>query len=391
MKGYLILSNKTEKGDNIKMRKFTLEQAVHEYGNLEQIKGFEKVKLESKKGKGNLKANNFIALERTIQQHFEDVKVEGKGSNRIFICDGELEELKKREDFRINNGNRNQNPYKEDIRKIVLNYLIEHKEDTFTLRRMLEHLNIVDSTFSLASKKYNINERKAFYKNLDDKYKEYGHAIFWDVVQREHRRLSDNLKSVLDDLVKSKLIKKYDMTFAVMIEDDKHERISYEEAKDIYEYLVELREKNKVTLKEIMFSTSEDVRQYKQDEKKYLESLGIKYIYDGFKIIMNATKKEMERFNKNVLSKELKQKHLQRAYEKALEREEKENQLLELLGGKMKKESENQELNEIKQEEKKQEILTNQQQIKDKKLSKCYADEYKSTLINLNFNDRQYN
>jgi len=376
------------------MKKFTLEQAVHEYGNFEQIKGFEKVKSESKKGKGNLKANNFIALERTIQQHFEDVKVEGKGSNRIFICDGELEELKKREDFRINSGNRNQLPYKEDIREAIITHLNNTNELTTTYRQLLKKLGVISDIMYVASRKFSVNEQKAFYENLDDKYKEFGHAIFWDVVQREYSRLESNIKSVLTDMAKKKIIKMSNVTNVRYHGQSEHETLHVSDAKEIDDKKTELREKYDITMRDVMFNTSDKRKQiedYKKELKAYFEKDNIDFVYDAVAIYITATKKEIERYKARELTKTIKQKHLQHAYEKALARQEKENQLLELLGGKAKQESENEELEEIKQEEKKQEILTNKQQIKNKKLAKCYADEYKSTLINLNFNDRQYN
>ena len=111
---------------------------------------------------------------------------------------------------------------------------------------------------------------------------------------------------------------------------------------------------------------------YKIEETEYFESLGIEYVYDAIAICINATKKEVDWYKARELTKIIKQKHLQHAYEKALRRENTcKDTLLEQLGGKVKPLflSDN---------------PTNQEWIKYKKLNGTYANEIHETLKTIN-------
>jgi len=298
------------------------------------------------------------------------------GLGNVFILSGKLNVKRdKMEVYNYQNCGQDQLPYKEDIREAILTYLSDTEEITITPRHLLRKLGILDEVLFVACRKFSAKEQKDYYNNLDEKYKVNGHAIFWDTVHIEYARLEENLESVLKDMAKSKIIKISNVTNVAYIGKREHETLHILEAKKIDDFKCELREKYDVTPNELLFKPKAKVKQikgYKVEEKEFFESLGIEYVYDAIAIYINATKKEIDWYKARELSKTIKQKHLQHAYEKAVKRENKcKDMLLEQLGGRTKPL-----------------ILidnpTNQEWIKYKKLNSTYANEIHETLKTIN-------
>ena len=253
------------------------------------------------------------------------------------------ESRKTRKDGRINNGE-GQLPYKEDIREAILSFLGNTEEIVVTYRHLLMKLGILDEVLYTASRKFSSVEQKEYYKNLDDVYKINGYAIFWDTVHLEYNRLKENLESALNDMAKKKIIKISNVTNVAYIGIPEHETLHVFEAKKIDDTKRVLREKYDVTLQELVFkprAKEKQIKHYKMEETQYFHSLGIDYVYGAVAIYINATKKESDRYKAIELSKTIKQKHLQHAYELAVNRQndyqnEHSNLLLEQFGGKAK-------------------------------------------------------
>jgi hypothetical protein len=360
---------------------FTLEEAVLKYGNKSIQKAFEKKKLSSAKGKGNINTNQTNQLKTTFEQHYRNVEIVGKGAKREFHCEGErFEMLDRIELLNYANCGQGQLPYKEDIREAILTYLSNTDEITTTYRHLLRRLGILGDVLYVACRKFSVNEQKKYYENLDDKYKQYGHAVFWDVVQREYSRLESNIESVLIEMAKKKIIKVSNVTNVAYKGKKEHETLHVFEAKKVDDKKRELREKYDVTVKDLLFKTkskSEQIKAYNHELEEYFEPLGIDYVYDAIAVYINATKKEIDLYKARELTKTIRQKHLQHAYEKALERQEKSSsQLLDLLGGKAKpKHTFNKFVSETP---------TNQELIKLEKECGTYADSYRGTLESIN-------
>ncbi|HDX9500161.1 TPA: hypothetical protein ROX79_005071 [Bacillus thuringiensis] len=101
---------------------YTLEELTQKFGT-------DKQKEALVKNNGNLKANPFNALIKTVEQHYESVTVEGRGKKRIIICEGKREEIALRQDARENNGG-GQVPmkYEQAFPIMVLQSLLEMRD-----------------------------------------------------------------------------------------------------------------------------------------------------------------------------------------------------------------------------------------------------------------------
>ncbi|QNR21957.1 hypothetical protein HNY42_13735 [Exiguobacterium sp. Helios] len=82
-------------------KEYTISQAVNKYGTSKQKQSFE-LKLE--KGDRNLNVNVLESILKVIETHYEEVKVEGRGSKRIIICNHKREIPLVKQDNRRNNG-----------------------------------------------------------------------------------------------------------------------------------------------------------------------------------------------------------------------------------------------------------------------------------------------
>lgn len=352
-----------------------LEEAVMEKGTEGMIRQFNQKKENSVKKKGSIDPRYTKILVESYECDWNKVEISGSGANRVLTCIGRKLSPTEREDGRINNGE-GQLSYKEDIREAILTCLSNTDEIVVTYRHLLRKLGILDEVLYVASRKFSSVEQIEYYKTLDDVYKNNGHAIFWDIVHLEYNRLEENLESALNDMAKKKVIKMANVTNVAYIGKSKHETLHVFEAKKIDDMKRELREKYDVTPQELLFkprAKAKQIKGYKIEETQYFESLGIDYVYDAVAIYINATNKEIDWYKAKELSKTIKQKHLQHAYELAVKRQndyqnEHSNSLLEQFGGK------------AKPRHTLSDKPTKQEWIEFEKNNGTYADKYKDSL-----------
>ncbi|WP_144559697.1 hypothetical protein [Bacillus thuringiensis] len=320
------------------MKQFTLEEFFNEFGD-------DKQKRSLIDGNGNVNRRTFDSVVKKASRIYEkdSITVTGRGSKRIITCAVERKEvLNENEIYNYNNCGQGQLPYKELIKNLILIYLKNENSKSTTTYKVLTHdLGVMDNLLYMASKKVTAEERKAFYNNLDGKYKEYGWAMFWDVVDIESERIKDNVKSALKEMKSKKIIRHMDIVNAVIKDKNGkeiHNPITVIEAKKIDDMKRKIREKHNITFIDIRYKPKHpSVIAYKEDEYEFLQSLGYEYVYDAICIYLIETDKEIDKYMKNSLVKDFKMEHLQHAYELALKRESIfHNNFVELLGGKSK-------------------------------------------------------
>jgi hypothetical protein len=281
----------------------------------------------------------------------EVVKIDNKNWYRL---EGKRDEgIERKQLQNYSNCGQDQMPYKEILQKLFLIHMRNSNRKKSTTYRVLAHdTQIMSDILFFASDKVTIDEQKAFYENLDAKYKQYGYVMFWDAVNKESQRIRKHVESALKDMKEKGIIRHMDVVNAVSL--DKHGRevhnpISIIEVAKIDKMLRSLREKHDVTTTDIRYKPkSASVIAYKEDEYEYLQSFGYEYIYDAVYIDLIATDKEIQNYIKDSLITDFKKEHLAFAYQKAIARENsffndvervKDNHKLhKLLGGKKKSE-----------------------------------------------------
>ncbi|MEC2076392.1 hypothetical protein [Metabacillus fastidiosus] len=359
---------------NGEMLQIGLEEAVMEKGTEGMIKQFNDKKELSKKKKGSIDSRYTKILKELYECNWESVEISGSGADRVITCVRRKEVPTERADGRADNGE-GQLPYKEDIREAALIQINKTNKITTTYRHLLREMNIVDEVLHVASRKFTIESQKAFYDNLDDKYKTHGYSIFWEVVRIEYRRLIDNLKSALRSLADSKIITLTDIVNGVSLDENNrevHDIIHPVIAKKIERKKRELREKYDVVGNELLFkpkSKREAIKKYEEAEYEYLQSLGYEYVYDAVILYITDTNREINNYMEKTLTKQIKEKHLQHAYEKAISREgDYIDTLLEQFGGRPKP------AHTLGDKPTQQEWITFE------KHNRTYADKYKESL-----------
>ena len=170
--------------------------------------------------------------------------------------------------------------YKDLLEQLVMFYLNSDNKKLTTTYKVIAHgSGAMSDMLFFASKKVTVEDQKNYYKNLNDKYKQHGQDIFWDVINTESQTLIRNVKSVVKDMEVKKIIRYMDVVNAVKLDADGHE---YHEpihpllAKEIDDKKTELREKHDITHTDIRYKPkSPAVVAYKEDEHEYLQSLGM--------------------------------------------------------------------------------------------------------------------
>ncbi|UED79292.1 hypothetical protein FH508_0017840 [Lysinibacillus sp. CD3-6] len=254
----------------------------------------------------------------------EVVKIDKK--NRYRLAGKREEEIERKQLQNYSNCGQDQMPYKEILQNLILIYLENpNRKPSATYRVLARDLEVMSDILFFASEKVTSDEQKAYYKNLDDKYKKNGYEMFWDAVNKETQRIRKHIESVLKDMKEKGIIRHMDVVNAVSL--DKYEReihnpINVSEVGKIDKMLKSLREKHEVTATDIRYKPkSTSVLSYKEDEYNYLQSFGYEYVYDAVYIDLIATDREIQNYMKDSLVTDFKKEHLAFAYQKALARE----------------------------------------------------------------------
>ncbi|WP_040204313.1 hypothetical protein [Neobacillus jeddahensis] len=329
----------------------------------------------------------------TAKQKWHIVEVVKIDKKNLYRLAGERDEEVERKHLQnYSNCGQEQMPYKEILQNIILIYLKNpNRKPSTTYRVLARDLEVMSDVLFFASEKITIDEQKGYYKNLDDKYKKYGYVMFWDAVNKETQRIRKHIESVVKDMKEKGIIRHMDVVNAVSLDKfgrEIHDPIIVSEVCKIDKMLKSLREKHEVTATDIRYKPKNlSVLAYKEDEYKYLQSLGYEYVYDAVYIDLIATDKEIQNYMKDSLVMDFKKEHLAFAYQKAVARENsffndvvrvKDNHKLQkILGGKKKSEVIKGTLTAYDS------ILIDDllnDGIKQEKLSKTYATNYKESL-----------
>lgn len=254
----------------------------------------------------------------------EVVKIDKKNWYRL---EGKRDEVIDRKQLQnYSNCGQDQMPYKEILQNLILIYLKNPNRKPSTTYRVLAHdLEVMSDILFIASEKITFDEQKAYYGNLDEKYKKYGYVMFWDAVNKETQRIRKHIESVLKDMKEKGIIRHMDVVNAVSLDQhgrEIHNPIIVGEVAKIDKMLKRLREKHEVIATDIRYKPKNlSVLAYKEDEYKYLQSLGYEYVYDAVYINLIATDKEIQNYMKDALVTDFKKEHLAFAYQKAVARE----------------------------------------------------------------------
>ncbi|MCP1190800.1 hypothetical protein NKR17_17270 [Priestia flexa] len=263
----------------------------------------------------------------TAKQNWHVVEVVKVNKKNWYRVAGKRdEEIERKQLQNYSNCGQDQMPYKEILQNLILIYLKNPNRKLSTTYRVLAHdLEIMSDILFVASEKVTIDEQKAFYKNLDAKYKQYGYVMFWDAVNKESQRIWKHIESVLKDMKEKGIIRHMDVVNAVSLDKfgrEIHNPISVNEVSKIDKMLKRLREEHEITATDIRYKPkSASVLAYKEVEYKYLQAFGYEYVYSAIYIDLIATDREIQNYMKDSLVVDFKQEHLAFAYQKALARE----------------------------------------------------------------------
>ncbi|WP_020062087.1 hypothetical protein [Bacillus sp. 123MFChir2] len=280
--------------------KFTLADAVGKFGN-------EKQKKSLIKNNGNLNKRTFESLIKTIQQHYETVKVEGKGKKRIIVCRGEYDFKMDREDNRRDNGAIV--PYELEINSLVLNYVLQNCKNNFvsmSLNQWLLRFGLVD--WKIINASYNEKLMKQHLELLKEKY---GNKFSDnDIVMLEHfittelNRLKRNLASVFHKLAKHNIIVHTVEMYCCQLNTE-HRALSKQELTEIANIKRDLCKKHNIILKDLRFkSKNPSVKAFKNDFKESLTEMGFKYIYESHGCVVQVSDKILNEYFDKLIEKD---------------------------------------------------------------------------------------
>ncbi|MDQ0205230.1 hypothetical protein [Alkalicoccobacillus murimartini] len=292
---------------------YTLEEAVNSaYSNSALRKHFYEREAKSKKGKGNLGANQTKQLLLNLDIDWTDVKISGKGADRIISCSGKREQSIRKKDNRKDNG-KGQILYESVVRDLVVIHLKQNNK-TFsnTISSFAHNLELTSNTLYYASKVKVSTEQKKHYDNLLSKYK-IGYSMFWHIVSKESKRIHDNLNSILKRMSEENIIRyKTFLNAVTMNANREHYALDIKIADEIKTKMNELREKHDVLIVDILFKPNKyKVLQYRREEQTYLNSIGIMYVYETKKIDLISDGYEVKDDMKSSFINEFKVKHVE--------------------------------------------------------------------------------
>jgi hypothetical protein len=267
--------------------KFTITQAVEEFGN-------DKQKEAVIKNKGNLKPTQFNALIKTLKQHFDSVTVEGTGRKRIITCSGEYDFEMEREDKRKENGAKV--PYEYEINSLVLDFILKNCKNKFvtmSLSKWLVSIGLIDWNIIHAS-----NNRKVMKHHLellkeqyDDKFTDKDLVMLEHFITTETIKLKRNLASVLSKLAEHKIILYKKEWYGCLLNEERR-ALTEQELTEIANMKRELCKKHNIRLRDLKFKVNNpSVKAFKKDFEANLNKLGFKYIFESHGCVVQVSDK----------------------------------------------------------------------------------------------------
>lgn len=277
-------------------KKYTLSEAVKEFGNDMQKEALIK-------NKGNLKKNSFDALYKTILQHYQNVIVEGRGKKRIFICSLKYQHSINRTDNRKYNG-RNV-PYDGQLIKLLINFLNKQSKDRTSLpmSTWLVSLGLINYDF-LNSNRYSLPRKEhiaTIAKNFE-KHNNLNEELIEHFTNQEMSRLKRNLENLFIQLDASRVIEFNKEIWGKAIEDQSNRKLDQIEFLQLQKIENNLLEKHRLTRKDLFNKHSDLVSIYKKELSNTLkQELGLQYIYSSYNIRLLKTANPYENDYKHLL------------------------------------------------------------------------------------------
>ena len=268
---------------------FNVEEAAKGFGTEAIVRSFERIKLESKKGKGNIDGRDTKLVILRMNLEFENIQVIGRGANRIFICTGKRgAALNKKELQHYSNCGKGQIKDEDLLEELVLMYLKygNRYHKIITARRLAYECGAVTKELYEFSRLRGHEEKREFYKKFveSEKYESHEFDLVYDVASKEVGRITRNIESILKNLKERKIIIYNKLTHGIIegkdYEEDKHEVLQLAAVLDIKNKQSSLREMHSVSMRETLFSYRNNrVKEYKKEEWEYLMLYGYKRIY----------------------------------------------------------------------------------------------------------------
>lgn len=299
------------------MKKYTLEEAVNIYGN-------EKQKEAIVKNKGNLKPNQFNALIKTIEQHYEKVEVEGRGKKRIILCDGKYDQIQERKTNYANCGRHNELPYKKFLSMMILHYIRKHKpQEQFSLNQWLVNIGAVDARL-IAANSSNIASNKdikmADFKQLVEK--KVLTSENFDMLEHyttyEVNYLKQGLRSAFNELKRERIIHhtvgrtgyyvESEIIDGKQVDVPKFRQLTEREVYLLGEIERRLQTKHRLNPSQIYFRPDDErVKAYKEElASELLHNFGVEYTFESHGAYIRTSDEKVAKYLKGKFHKEFK-------------------------------------------------------------------------------------
>lgn len=277
---------------------FTLAELVEEYGTEVQKESFE--------NNGNLNRRSFDSIIKRVEQDWESVKEEGRGSKRKIKCSGKLEDKAMKKDGRVRSG-RQQVEHRIPMDVIVATHL---EYDMTKLASMslgkwaVEFGLITELEYDLLRSRHSSKLRQ---KHIDK-------AIQSGILEEDQTKLLDEftqhcleiygqLVKTLEHMKKCGIILFYENWMAYG--DDGKVSINPEIMKKILKARRELKKKHDVVEFNLTaHRNAKKVKNFKREWKEVLaevkdengNNLGIKYYWKEYAVILKASSKAVQRY-----------------------------------------------------------------------------------------------
>ncbi|WP_416147918.1 hypothetical protein ACM26V_16935 [Salipaludibacillus sp. HK11] len=286
------------------MERFTLEEIIMKLGSEGMIKQFISKKETSKKKKGSVDGKYTKQLMEKLDCKWTSITVEGKGAERIFLCEGIREVEKERQDGRKNNGA--VIPYEYEINSLVLDYILKKQPKSMSLNKWLNETELADISFTTAY--HNGFARKNHFESLkekDESITDQDYVMLEHFIKTEVNTLKGNIKSVFKKLERAKIIM-HTVEMMGCTSQKEHRKITDEEMIQIGLIKRELFAKHNLEPSELYKDKDERVIDYWTDYKIRLKNeLELLYIYESHGCFLQAKDETIETYLDNLVEDEL--------------------------------------------------------------------------------------
>ncbi|MBZ5753036.1 hypothetical protein [Metabacillus rhizolycopersici] len=277
---------------------FTLAELVEEYGT--------EVQKESFKKNGNLNRRSFGSIIKRVEQDWESVKEEGRGSKRKIKCSGKLEDKAMKKDGRVRSG-RQQVEHRIPMDIIVathLEYDMTNQASMSLGKWAIEFGLITELEYDLLRSRHN---SKKYQKHINI-------AVELGIIDEDQTKLLDEftqycleiygqLAKTLEHMKKCGIILFYE-NWKGYCKDGKVD-INPEIMKKIEKTRRDLMEKHDVVEFNLTaHGNAKKVKNFKREWKEALaevkdengNKLGIKYYWKEYAVILKASSKAVQRY-----------------------------------------------------------------------------------------------